>query len=136
MPAEHDLDHSLARPNRFAARLPQGHVVGIVLDSDVAEVFGLSLGLPEQCDAAQIEGKLGPISLEARWWSGSSERVGWAISPRIVDEVEEGRVGGSPPLYLVPDAGRNLTGGLVVDWQEGKDTVVSVFASASLSMFF
>jgi len=40
------------------------------------------------------------------------------------------------PLYLVPDAGRNLTGGLVLDWQEGKDTVVSVFASASLSMFF
>jgi len=42
--------------------------------------------------------------------------------------------GGSLPLYLVPDAGRNLTVGLVVDWQEGKDTVVSVFASAS--MFF
>ena len=42
MPAEYDLDHSLARPNRFAARLPKGHVVGIVLDPDVAEVFGSS----------------------------------------------------------------------------------------------
>lgn len=39
MPAEYGLDHSRARPNRFAARLPKGHVVGIVLDPDVAEVF-------------------------------------------------------------------------------------------------
>lgn len=39
MPAEYELDHSRARPNRFAARLPAGQVVGIVLDPDVAEVF-------------------------------------------------------------------------------------------------
>lgn len=42
MAAEYDLDHSRARPNRFAARLPRGHVVGIVLDPDVAEVFDSS----------------------------------------------------------------------------------------------
>ncbi len=39
MPVEYDLDHSRARPNRFASRLPKGHVVGIVLDPDVAEAF-------------------------------------------------------------------------------------------------
>lgn len=42
MPTEYDLDHSSAKPNRFAARLPRGHVVGIVLDPDVAEVFDSS----------------------------------------------------------------------------------------------
>ncbi len=42
MPADYDLDHSRAQPNRFAARLPQGHVVGVVLDPDVAEVFDSS----------------------------------------------------------------------------------------------
>jgi hypothetical protein len=42
MPAEYDLDHSRARPNRFAQRLPRGHVVGIVLDPDVAVVFDSS----------------------------------------------------------------------------------------------
>lgn len=42
MPAEFDLDHSQARPNRFASRVPRGRVVGIVLDPDVAEVFGSS----------------------------------------------------------------------------------------------
>lgn len=42
MPAEYDLDHSRAQPNRFASRVPQGRVVGIVLDPDVAEVFGSS----------------------------------------------------------------------------------------------
>jgi hypothetical protein len=39
MPAEYDLDHSRARPNRFALRLPKGHVVGIVLVPGLAEVF-------------------------------------------------------------------------------------------------
>jgi hypothetical protein len=42
MPAEYNLDHSRARPNRFASRLPQGHVIGIVLEEDVAEVFDSS----------------------------------------------------------------------------------------------
>ncbi len=39
MPEEYDLDHSRARPNRFADRLPGGKVVGVVLDPDVAAVF-------------------------------------------------------------------------------------------------
>lgn len=42
MPPEYDLDHSQAKPNRFASRLPKGHVVGIVLDPDLAEVFETS----------------------------------------------------------------------------------------------
>lgn len=42
MPAEYDLDHSQARPNRFASRLPQGHVIGIILEEDVAKVFDSS----------------------------------------------------------------------------------------------
>ena len=42
MPAEYDFDHSRARPNRFASLLPQGHVVGIVLEPDVAAVFDSS----------------------------------------------------------------------------------------------
>lgn len=37
MPAEYNLDHSRARPNRFASRLPQGHVIGIVLEEDVSK---------------------------------------------------------------------------------------------------
>ena len=42
MPAEYELEHARAQPNRFAARLPQGHVVGVVLAPDVAEVFDSS----------------------------------------------------------------------------------------------
>jgi len=42
MPAEFDLDNSQARPNRFASRLPQGHVIGVVLEEDVAKVFDSS----------------------------------------------------------------------------------------------
>jgi hypothetical protein len=40
MPSEYDLDHSQARPNRFAARLPRGHDASIVLDPDVARSAG------------------------------------------------------------------------------------------------
>ncbi len=39
MPAEFELDHSLATPNRFAGRMPQGRVIGVALEPDVAEVF-------------------------------------------------------------------------------------------------
>lgn len=42
MPEEYDLDHSTAQPNRFAARFPEGKVVGVVLDPDVAEIFDSS----------------------------------------------------------------------------------------------
>jgi len=42
MPEEYDLDHSSAQPNRFADRLPQGRVVGVVLDPDVAAIFDSS----------------------------------------------------------------------------------------------
>lgn len=39
MPDEYPLDHSKAKPNRFAGRVPSGRVVGVVLEPDVAEVF-------------------------------------------------------------------------------------------------
>lgn len=42
MPDEYSLDHSRAKRNRFAARLPRGHVIGIVLEEDVAAVFDSS----------------------------------------------------------------------------------------------
>jgi len=42
MAAEYELDPSQAKPNRFAARLPRGHVVGVILDPDVAAVFDSS----------------------------------------------------------------------------------------------
>lgn len=42
MPAEFELDNSRARPNRFASRLPQGEVIGVVLAEDVAKVFDSS----------------------------------------------------------------------------------------------
>ena len=42
MPTEYPLDHSQATPNRFAARMPRGRVVGVVLEPDVAAVFPTS----------------------------------------------------------------------------------------------
>jgi hypothetical protein len=41
MRAEYAFDYSRAKPNRFAARL-NGSVVAVVLDPDVASVFGSS----------------------------------------------------------------------------------------------
>jgi hypothetical protein len=38
---EYDFDHAQGRPNRFASRL-SGPVVAVVLEPDVAEVFGSS----------------------------------------------------------------------------------------------
>lgn len=41
MRAEYDFDYSKAKPNRFAEKLT-GSVVTVVLDPDVASVFGSS----------------------------------------------------------------------------------------------
>lgn len=82
------------------------------------------------------EKDLFPIALEWRQRSGENSRFPWAISPRLVYEVEEEVWGVSFPVYLVRDANDVLSGGVAVDWQEGKDTVVSVFVSAPLSALF
>lgn len=39
---EYPLDHSTARPNRFAERFCEDSAVAVVLDADVAEVFDSS----------------------------------------------------------------------------------------------
>lgn len=41
MPAEYSFDYARAKPNRFASQLG-GDVVMVVLDPDVASVFGSS----------------------------------------------------------------------------------------------
>ena len=41
MGTEYRLDYAKARPNRFADRMKNG-VVAVILDPDVAEVFGSS----------------------------------------------------------------------------------------------
>jgi hypothetical protein len=82
-----------------------------------------------------MEKDLFPLSLELRHWSFYGARR-WAVSPRLVYEVEQEVWGASLPLYVVPNADGNLTGGVAVDWEESKDTVFSVFVSAPLSMFF
>ncbi|MCB1035473.1 MAG: hypothetical protein KDD47_16745 [Acidobacteria bacterium] len=67
-----------------------------------------------------------PLSFELRKLMGN----GWAISPKISYDFKNEVFAGSLPVYFLANEDRLLSGGIRLDWEEGKEAVVSVFVSS------
>ena len=67
-----------------------------------------------------------PLSFEIRTFVGNN----WALSPKIAYDFENEIFAGSLPWYFIPGADGRLSGGIRLDWEEGKEAVLSVFVSS------
>jgi hypothetical protein len=82
----------------------------------------LPLGEAEEIDSV-------PFSIEYRLWRGR-----WAVSPKLGYDLKREVATGSLPIYIFADSEGRLTGGIRVDWEDGKDAVASVFVSSPLGL--
>ena len=111
-------------------------------DNDEAQICRtVSIPAGPECikgpDGAPLRQRSGLVSIEARHLVTVKEGTQIAIGPQVTYRTEDKNVGVEVPIYLAPDEGGKLSGGLKAVYNSnGDEFAVGIFVGVPFSIFY